>query len=180
MADVVLISQSIYYKAVNARRLRREAQRGGHNGGGGRRRSSGLTDGSEDEPLLARRRSSSIGGGGLPGSHRRHSVRTEESGGIGPLKRIITGEDETPDGNPWLHNTLSLLAVYAVGTTGWFISWRAGVWDAVPGAPDPDGDAAEQAVAISGLVLGYVSALCYLWYVSFRLSTTVPRLDGSG
>lgn len=148
-ADLVLISQCVYYNTKNVRR-------------NARRRSSAAAVGAtgatpaEDEPLLARRRSSSAG---LPGSHRRHAVHRESS--LDPLRKMVTGEDETPDSNPWLHNTLSVLAVYLVGAAGWFISYKVGAWD----SPDAEVDAPEEAASVLekvGLGLGYISAVCYL------------------
>ena len=152
IADIVLISQSIYYNTKNARAARRRERE--------RRRSiaTDTTEDSEDEPLLRRRRSSSIG---LPGSHRRHSMRQSESN-LDPLTRIITGEDDTPDSNPWLHNTLSLLAVWIVGTAGYFISYHIGAWDMTPDVPNPDSPEAQETVNAVGMALGYFSALCYL------------------
>ncbi len=150
IADVVLISQCLYYNTKNARRAHRLE-----------RRRSAPTEGSgetEEEPLLARRRSSSIG---LPGSRRRHSMRHTESN-LDPLTRIITGEDDNPDSNPWLHNTLSLLAVWVVGATGYFVSYHVGAWDLTPEVPAPDSLEAKEAAAIAGMALGYFSALCYL------------------
>lgn len=141
---MVLISQCLYYKTTSARRAARQ------------RTQSNATDASEDEPLLQRRRTSSIG---LPGSLRRNSMRRQESG-MDPITRIVTGEDGTSDSNPWLHNSLSLAAVYIVGTVGWFVSYKAGAWD----GPDvPSSPSAQSATAIVGMVLGYMSAACYLW-----------------
>lgn len=80
-----------------------------------------------------------------------------------PLRKIVTGEDETPDSKPWLHNMLSLLAVYALGFAGWFASYKAGAWDRdEPGVPDSP-DATENALETVGMTLGYISAVCYLW-----------------
>ncbi|KAI0125171.1 PQ loop repeat-domain-containing protein [Xylariales sp. AK1849] len=142
-SDLVLISQCLYYNTINARRSRERTQ-------------STDTESSEDEPLLRRRRTSSTG---LPGSQRRNSMRHQESG-FDPITRIVTGEDETPDSKPWLHNTLSLAAVYIVGAVGWFVSYKAGAWDEPdePGAPS----STQSAIAVVGMTLGYLSALCYL------------------
>ncbi|GKT66526.1 vacuolar membrane PQ-loop repeat protein [Colletotrichum tofieldiae] len=150
-ADLVLIGQCVYYNTKNARRA-------------SRRRSSAAVAGTpaeatEDEPLLrsSRRRSSSAAG--LPGSHRRQGLHEESS--LDPLRKMVTGEDDTPDSNPWLHNTLSIFAVYLVGAAGWFISYKAGAWD----SPDADLDSPEQAAGTMekvGLMLGYFSAVCYL------------------
>lgn len=120
------------------------------------RHGSGEID--EDAPLLARRRSSSLG---LPGSHRRHATHTESS--IEPLRKVLTGEDETPDSRPWLHNSLSLLAVYLVGFLGWFVSYRAGAWDVTEPADPTDPTDMENPTQLIGMCLGYVSAVCYLW-----------------
>lgn len=144
-SDLVLISQCLYYNTINARRAaaRQRAQ-------------SSETAVSEDEPLLRRRSSAGI----IPGSQRRPSVRTDESGLGDSLTRIVTGEDETPDSHRWLHNTLSLAAVYLLGTAGWFASYKAGAWD---GPEEPESPTtATSVVGIVGMTLGYMSALCYL------------------
>ncbi|KAI1379791.1 PQ-loop-domain-containing protein [Hypoxylon crocopeplum] len=142
ISDIILISQSTYYNVLNARKARRRTR-------------STESEASEDEPLLQPRRRSSSG---LPGSHRRHSIHHQESG-LDPIKRIVTGEDDTPDSNPWFHNALSVVAIYIVGAAGWFVSYKFGAWD----KPDvPDEPTAETPVAIGGMVLGYASAVCYL------------------
>ncbi|KAH8662276.1 PQ loop repeat-domain-containing protein [Xylariales sp. PMI_506] len=134
-SDLVLISQCLYYNTINARRTRHRTE-------------STATDATEDEPLLRRRRSST--GNGV--SRRRDS-------GLDPISRIVTGEAEESDGKVWLRNSLSLLAVYVVGTLGWFVSYQVGAWD---GPEAPDAPSAQSAVAIAGMVLGYLSAACYL------------------
>lgn len=148
---MILITQSLYYNAVNARRRHREQL------------ASLQAQATEEEPLLARRRSSS-GAGGLPGSHRRHSVRRGSSN-LDPLTRIVTGEDETPLRSPWLTNTLSLVAVYALGVAAWFVSREVLSSDG-GSAQDPAGsepsDTGKDPVMMVGMALGYVSALCYL------------------
>ncbi|KAI1648339.1 PQ-loop-domain-containing protein [Daldinia loculata] len=142
ISDIILITQSVYYNTLNARKARQRTR-------------STESETSEDEPLLQPRRRSSSG---LPGSHRRHSMHHSESG-LDPIKRIVTGEDDTPDNNPWLHNTLSVVAIYIVGAAGWFVSYKIGAWD----KPDaPEEPATESPVAVLGLVLGYASAICYL------------------
>ncbi|KAI1104011.1 PQ-loop-domain-containing protein [Jackrogersella minutella] len=145
ISDIILITQSLYYNIVNARRTRKARQR----------TRSTQSQASEDEPLLQPRRRSSSG---LPGSHRRHSIHHSDSG-FAPIKRIVTGEDDTPDSNPWFHNTLSVVAIWIVGAAGWFVSYKVGAWD----KPDaPEEPTTETPIAILGLVLGYASAVCYL------------------
>lgn len=160
IADLVLISQVLYYNALNARRARRAENE----------------DPSEESPLIGnqrRRRSSSFG---LPGSQRRHATHTESS--MEPLRKIVTGEDETPDSSPWVHNALSLLAVYAIGFAGWFVSYKVGAWGgAEPGTPDSP-DHAKTGIEIAGLTLGYFSAALYLWYayLAMRSGTFANKL----
>lgn len=171
-ADLVLIGQCSYYNAVNARRrsrIERHARSARHPSAETQETdTTAVEDPSEHDPLLGhehprRSRSDSTG---LPGSHRRHSMRHREST-LDPLTRIVTGEDETPDSNPWLHNTLSLVAVWVVGAAGWFISYKMGAWDVEDGLPDGgDNTISQEPQAVIGMILGYFSAICYLWYVS--------------
>lgn len=79
---------------------------------------------------------------------------------LDPLARCITGEDETPDAHPWLHNALSLAAVYIVGTAGFFVSYGMGAWG--DNADAPEVPEAGDAVTAFGLTMGYVSAALYL------------------
>ncbi|KAH6854994.1 PQ loop repeat-domain-containing protein [Chaetomium sp. MPI-CAGE-AT-0009] len=168
VADLILISQCTYYNTINARRrARREQHRHHHHHHTRRRPSTGDDDlasssaaaaqpPTESDPLLP-----NTSNGGLPGSHRR---RASSSAGLAadPLARIITGEDDTPDSRPWLHNTLSLVAVWAVGVAGWFVSYKMGAWAAAPGGDDVGDVVAAEPTAVVGMVLGYASAVCYL------------------
>jgi hypothetical protein len=140
ISDLILITQCVYYNVRNARRARRRTR-------------STSTDASEDEPLLRRRNSAS-----LPSSHIRRSYHQESS--LDPIKRVFTGEDETPNSSPWLNNSLSVVAIYIVGVAGWFASYRLGAWDK---PVDSDLLAMSSPTATGGMVLGYASALCYLW-----------------
>ncbi|KAI0397685.1 PQ-loop-domain-containing protein [Xylariaceae sp. FL0594] len=141
LSDLILITQCLYYNIRNARRDRRRL-----------RAESSATTVTEDQPLLRRRSSA-----GLPSSHIRHTRHDESA--LDPIKRALTGEDETPNSSPWLSNALSILAIHIVGTAGWFVSYRVGAWDSSEGsaAPDPNSPA-----GITGMVLGYASAVCYL------------------
>lgn len=121
LADVVLISQCVYYNSRNKRLSARLQQ----------------TQGAESEvsPLL--RRSS-----------------TED-----PATKI--SQDEARNTKVWVNNILSLVAVWIVGCVAWFISYKAGAWDAADPAPDTPEDV-ENAWEVVGLTLGYISAVCYL------------------
>lgn len=73
----------------------------------------------------------------------------------------MAGEDGE-DGRAWLSNVLALLAVWVVGGLGWFVSYKFGAWDVdvPPGAPPPP---EEEPTYQIGSVLGYISAVFYLW-----------------
>ncbi|KAK4168686.1 putative vacuolar amino acid transporter YPQ1 [Cladorrhinum sp. PSN259] len=187
VADIILIAQCTYYNTINARRRTHEQRHGHHHHPAPRRTSSEDSDTtavcddaetpSESTPLItegSHPRRSRSDSAGLPGSHRRHSVR-RASTNLDPLTRIITGEDDTPDSNPWLHNAVSLAAVWIVGAAGWFLSYKMGAWgnnddsDIPNPTPSPapgDGEIPASSVnhvqAIIGMILGYFSAVCYL------------------
>lgn len=136
-ADLVLISQCLYYNIINARRDRKLSQM-----------SSG-TEGSAEEPLLSRRRSSI----GLPGSHRRSSASARRRSSLAAIVEEGTGR------KAWIKNTVSIFLVCLAGTAGWAIAWQSGVWrpqpeldDQVGGTPSP----------VGAQILGYASAVCYL------------------
>ncbi|GAW15467.1 hypothetical protein ANO14919_048780 [Xylariales sp. No.14919] len=137
ISDLILITQCIYYNVRNARIARQ------------RRRSSG-TDSSEERPLLRRNSTAS-------GSHVRRS-RHEQSK-PDAIKRVVTAEDEYPNKSAWFNNLLAIVAIHLVGAAGWFISYRVGAWDKPDSTDVPD---SSSPTAISGMVLGYASALCYL------------------
>lgn len=70
------------------------------------------------------------------------------------------------------------MAVWVVGAAGWFVSYKMGAWDG--GSPDVDdgGSSAEMPEKTIGMVLGYFSAVCYLWYVwSFFSSRSMADYD---
>jgi hypothetical protein len=145
IADFVLISQCLYYNYVNSLRTRQKSV------------TTAVSD-SEEEPLLTRRRSSDTIG--LPGSHRRTSSAAQNAR-RDSLSKILE-EDEGPDANPWLKNTLSILGVVMVGTAGWAIAWQSGVWIPTP-EEGAGGDIPEAIqVAVGAKLLGYASAICYL------------------
>ncbi|KAG5912803.1 hypothetical protein E4U53_005140 [Claviceps sorghi] len=150
--DAILITQTGYYKAKAARRR-----------ASSRREALLVAQGTcEESPLLGRRRSSTD----LPGSHIRHDTHRESA--LEPIRKVVTGEDETPERRPLLNNLLGLMAVYIVGFVGWFISYKAGAWDGDEGIPDngtsvPPPSDADDMKAKFGLALGYTSALFYLW-----------------
>lgn len=136
-ADLVLISQCLYYNVKNARKARK---------------SSLASNDPADQPLLGRRDSSNLG---LPGSHRRRSSALSRRRRASSLPSLV--EDDI-EGSLWVRNALSIAGVCLVGTAGWAIAWKTGVWVPTPTHGAGDGED----VALGAQVLGYVSALCYL------------------
>ncbi|KAF1964979.1 PQ-loop-domain-containing protein [Bimuria novae-zelandiae CBS 107.79] len=139
-ADLILITQCVYYNVKNARKARKPSTR---------------SEDSVEQPLLGRRDSSNVG---LPGSH----TRRRSSGGASVRRRRASSlpslvENEA-DKRAWLKNALSIFGVCAVGAAGWALAWRTGVW--VP-TPD-DGGAADAETPFGASILGYASAICYL------------------
>jgi hypothetical protein len=114
---------------------------------------------SEDEPLLARQRSADTIG--LPGSHRRRSSARSASHNSelrrDSLSKILEEADEST-GKGWLYNSLSVLFVIIVGSGGWAIAWKSGVWTPTP----EDVVTPDKEVAFGAEVLGYLSAVAYL------------------
>ncbi|KAI1424545.1 PQ loop repeat-domain-containing protein [Xylaria sp. FL1777] len=137
ISDLILVTQCVYYNMRVARIARQ------------RRISSG-TESSEERPLLRRNSTAS--------SSRARRSRHEQSN-PDAIKRVVTGEIEASKSNAWLSNSLAIIAIYAVGSAGWFISYRFGAWDKPGDADAPD---SSSAAGVSGMVLGYASALCYL------------------
>ncbi|KAM3503259.1 hypothetical protein MY11210_008794 [Beauveria gryllotalpidicola] len=131
VADCVLILQCLYYNNLNRRKAARAAAAHPH--------------ATEDAPLLARRRSEE--------SRRRRASHSSQA------KPPI--DDDVLDTKPWVQNLVSLVAVYVIGSLGWFISYKAGAWKSDPGPPsDPDGE--RTTLEFIGLILGYASAFFYL------------------
>jgi uncharacterized protein with PQ loop repeat len=135
-ADLILISQCIYYNLKNSRQSRKAV--------------TSSTDNVE-APLLGRRDSSNIG---LPGSHRRDSQasRRRRASSLPTIADVEEGEGQ------WIKNALSVVGVCVVGTAGWAIAWKTGVW--VPQRTNDDTGGGD--VALGAQLLGYASAVCYL------------------
>lgn len=143
-ADLVLISQCVYYNHINAKKDRK-------------RLASVASAISEEEPLLNRRRSSDTTG--LPGSHRRPS--SINSHRHDTLSKILE-EGENENESHWKKNVLSILAVILAGALGWAIAWQSGVWLATPEEGAGNGVPHSTQIAVGAQILGYVSAVCYL------------------
>ncbi|KAF2085933.1 PQ-loop-domain-containing protein [Saccharata proteae CBS 121410] len=145
-ADLILISQCLYYNIKNARRARKAST------------VSALSDPAE-RPLLDRRNSENIG---LPGSRRRRSSAASRRA-RGSMDRsdslagIVEVEEESTR-SAWLKNALSIVGICLAGAAGWGIAWATGVWRPTP----VDQDAGSDGMPIGAEILGYASAICYL------------------
>jgi solute carrier family 66 (lysosomal lysine-arginine transporter), member 1 len=141
-ADLVLITQCLYYNIINARKARRNPHRPDLD--------------SPEQPLLSRRDSSI----GLPGSHRRKSSaasrRNRDS--INRRDSLASILEEETGSKQWVKNSISIIGICIIGAAGWAIAWKTGVWKPTP----TDNDAAAPPVAFGAKVLGYASAVCYL------------------
>lgn len=135
-ADLVLISQCVYYNMKNSRRARKQSTR---------------SQDSVEAPLLGRRDSSNIG---LPGSHRRDSAASRRR----RASSLPTIADVEEGGSEWIKNALSIIGICAVGAAGWAIAWKTGVW--APQSADNETSGGETPVGAE--ILGYASAICYL------------------
>jgi solute carrier family 66 (lysosomal lysine-arginine transporter), member 1 len=147
IADVVLLSQCIYYNFRNARRekQRRDSVQ------------SILDSPTPTTPLLGRRFSDE-----LPSSGRRRSsaasFQRRASHPDSTLAKIV--EESESGAKAWLKNVFSIIAIVAIGAGGWAIAWQTGVWKPAPVVHDGNSH-----IAPGAQFLGYLSAICYLGYV---------------
>lgn len=133
---MVLVAQCVYYNRLNKRRAAAL-----------HRQQEEVAGAHEDSPLL--RRSSSF-----RSRDAENPVATSKADEL--MVQVTT--------NPWVRNTFTLVAVFALGSVSWFISFKAGAWN-VGDDPNPEvPDDGETPLEILGIVMGYVSAVCYLWY----------------
>ena len=146
IADAILISQCLYYNWRSSRKAARQED--------------GQVDSDNVEQPLLRSRSGSIG---LPGSRRRSSAsqKRRDSRLLSPLPTIAKVESNSKS---WLKNTISIFLVCLAGTLGWVMAWKIGAWQPIPTEVD-DGDVHQ---VIGAEILGYISAVLYLGYVSSR------------
>ncbi|CAG8948984.1 hypothetical protein HYFRA_00002111 [Hymenoscyphus fraxineus] len=141
IADTVLITQVLYYRAKNARE----------------RKESVVSIETEEEPLLRRRSSDSTG---LPGSHRRRLSAVSTSSRRSNCRKDILDEGSLEEGSLFRKNFFTILAVVAVGVVGWAIAWQSGVW-----VPSPIEDVPVVTESSAGAkTLGYIS-LALLFFI---------------
>ena len=133
VADAVLIAQILYYNYVNSRKK-------------GIRSNPVEIEDRPDQPLLSRR-SSDIG---LPGSRRRSSVSQRRQG----TAALLTIPENDGYAGPWLKNSLSVFAVCALGTVGFYVAFTTGLWK--PTIEDSENATHD---SVPAQILGYLSAV---------------------
>lgn len=149
-ADLVLITQCLYYNFLNAREGTRKHSATALESGGGER-----------QALLGHPNIDNIG---LPGSRRRSSASHHQ----GSSERSSSGGrsvPSTPEGytavGEWLKDGVGIFLVCATGAAAWAIAWRAGVWQSTR-ADDDDTNSGHRPMVLGAQMLGYLSALAYL------------------
>ncbi|KOS19939.1 putative vacuolar amino acid transporter [Escovopsis weberi] len=109
------------------------------------RRAAESTEPSEHSPLLTQ-----------------SAARRRDDEAISKLDEL---DPEQPRTTALYYNALSLLAIYAAGILGWFISYKAGAWDTPTPEPVPL-EAPDAELLLSeriGMFFGYISAACYVF-----------------
>lgn len=172
LSDIVLVLQCLYYNLwinrVNGRsdvqqRNAEDVER--HVEDLSRTTESTLHDTQEDEPLLSRTDSTgyqSIGSNvGLPGSRRRR--KSSVASALGKAIEDETTHDASAT-RRWIKNIVSMAAVCSIGTTGWAIAWKAGLWTPapLPLPSSPDSKTPVRGMLLGAEILGYTSAVFYL------------------
>ena len=146
-ADLVLITQCLYYNAKNGHRPeRKDAEASAH------------CDAEDpSQPLLKRSLSDNIG---LPGSRRRSSTsHTRRSLCLHNNETLpnIREDDDAPSQSR-IKNMLSVLLTCIAGCAAWLLAWRTGLWSQPTGVVD----GAAKPSDVGAQILGYISAICYL------------------
>lgn len=110
LADAILIAQCLYYKYVTRHRAEHRIP-------------VSVSD-DPNQPLLQRKNSDI----GLPESRRQSSASQgrRDSVLVNPALPVVV-EDGT-DSRAWAWNTISIVLVCLVGTLGWTLAWKAGLW----------------------------------------------------
>ncbi|KAF7192159.1 putative vacuolar amino acid transporter YPQ1 [Pseudocercospora fuligena] len=163
IADLVLISQCLYYLGLKKKQEKKvEAREEGTEQTpllNGHAAQNGAVSKSP-KPSQPKRRLTDVTEEnlGLPGSRRtsRASLRRMSTNeGRDSLERILEEPTRT---RAIVKNTVSFLGVCAVGAAGWAIAWKTGAWRPTP--VGEEGDSGE--TPIGAEILGYISAVCYL------------------
>lgn len=147
LADGVLITQCLYYKARNSNLYTLN-----------RRRSSVETP-DPTTPLLGRRFSDNLPDNAT-GRRRSWTAQQQQANSGNPdadgtLAKIV--EENDTGRKAWVKNFSSVLAICVIGMAGWTVAWQSGVWKPAPQVHNGGVD-----MAAGAQLVGYFSAICYL------------------
>lgn len=137
-ADGALIAQCTYYNTLNAKK-----------------NAAATSDEptTERDPLIASANSAPA----KPSQARRRSTLSSTTASQRRRRSSLAALSQKPNAtSAWLKNTLSILAISAAGTLGWFLAYKTGAWHPVPLKESPD------PTPLGASILGYGSALLYL------------------
>lgn len=152
-ADFVLIFQCLYYRKLGT---------GAHRSPSNKNRES-PKDASQ-EPLLGERRNVEVGSGT---SDRDPLAPRDES-----IAEAIYPSDKSKSrsffNKALLSNMLAVLVICLVGIAAWAIAWLTGLW-----RPTADSIHEKTTQPLGAIILGYISAVCYLGYVQCRETSSI-------
>ena len=139
IADVVLLAQCLYYRSRNSKKADAPPV---------------VPENDPRQPLL-NRRTSDIG---LPGSRRRSTISRKSLNGAIPSEIVAEPQTGVKLARIWVKNTIFLLFICTLGVAGWVVAWQTGLWE-----PDLEDDqVGTEENKVGAVVLGYLSAVCYL------------------
>ncbi|KAI5293474.1 hypothetical protein KEM52_005499 [Ascosphaera acerosa] len=150
LSDFVFVGQCLYYKAKAAKAGGSAALPGLANGGSEEEDDSSAIESDPTTPLLSRDPLDVS-----PDEETRRRHRRPSHVDVAIMSTIEASEPA----NPWLQNSLVVLAICAVGAAGWAAAWQSGMWRPTPVAPPPP---ASRETSLGAAMLGYLSSVCYL------------------
>ena len=153
IADLILISQCIYYRRAQLWKRRVERPKS--------------PEEDTHRPLLGRRLSSNIG---LPGSRRSSLAAHKRRESLLEPTALHPFPENQRSIRVWPRYLLCVLVVCLIGTVGWAVAWQIGVWKPIVG------ENGHRLISqpIGALILGYLSAACYLGSAYFSVSILSP------
>ena len=141
-ADIVLILQCLYYRNTIPSFFTSNNKQ--------------ADDEACHEPLLGRRRSSV-----KSSSSKRNASASAQARRCQSSEPFLTITKPLHHLNrSWVVNIMSIVAISGLGLAGWALVWQLGLWQ-----PTEQDSGRSSTQPLNAMVLGYISALCYLGYV---------------
>ncbi|TQS37906.1 hypothetical protein Golomagni_01603, partial [Golovinomyces magnicellulatus] len=144
--DVVLVSQSFYYKYLKPIKKSKISLKSNTTNS---EPAAGTKFASENTPLFSEARSDST----LVSDRRRPSDL---------INYEHISETQKSQGNTWIFNTVFILVTIVVGILGWVISYWTGIWTPIPAPSNSSPFDTIDSTPIGAQVFGYLSAIFYL------------------